>query len=112
MHDVAYGYHNPDDPVEVVNVRLTAFGRSRRDLAAGTAELSAALPAPDEVRPVWFGPHAPEDTPVHDRSRLRPGAEFVGPAVVEQLDATTVVHPGDRARMDAHANLHITLGGA
>ena len=112
VHDVAYGYHNPDDPVEVVNVRLAAFGRSRRGLAAGTAEASAALPAPDEVRPVWFGPHAPENTPVYDRGRLRPGAEFVGPAVVEQLDATTVVHPGDRARMDAHANLTITLGGA
>ena len=109
VHDVAYGYHNPDDPVEVVNVRLTAFGRTRRDAAVGGAAGPAAPPVPDEVRPVWFDPHAPVDTPVFDRSRLRPGAELTGPAVVEQLDATTVVHPGDRARVDTHANLTIAL---
>ena len=111
VHDVAYGYHNPDDPVEVVNVRLTAFGRTRRDAAVGGAAGPAAPPVPDEVRPVWFDPHAPVDTPVFDRSRLRPGAEITGPAVVEQLDATTVVHPGDRARVDTHANLTIALDG-
>ena len=112
VHDVAYGYHNPDDPVEVVNVRLTAYGRTRRRAAVENPEASAPPPAPVEIRPVWFGPHGPEDTPVHDRSRLRPGVELEGPAIVEQLDATTVVHPGDRVRMDAHGNLTITLGGA
>ena len=112
VHEVAYGYHNPEDPVEVVNVRLTAFGRTRRGAAEGAAEGAAAAPEPVEIRPAWFDPHAPEDTPVFDRSRLRPGVEFVGPAIVEQLDATTVVHPGDRVRVDAHANLTITLDGA
>ena len=111
VHDVAYGYHNPNDPVEVVNVRLTAFGRTRHVAAQGTAAGTTGAPPPDEIRPVWFGPHAPAQTPVFDRSRLRPGDEIVGPAIVEQLDATTVVHPGDRARVDGHANLNITLGG-
>ena len=112
VHDVAYGYHNPGDPVEVVNVRLTAFGRTRRLPAEETAPRPAAPPAPVEVRPVWFDPHAPRGAPVYDRRRLRPGVEIAGPAIVEQLDATTVVHPGDLARVDAHANLAITLGGA
>ena len=109
VHDVAYGYHNPDDPVEVVNVRLTAFGRTRRGRAGGAETGPADLPVPEELRPVWFEPHAAVDTPVFDRSRLRAGVEIEGPAIVEQLDATTVVHPGDRARVDAHANLNITL---
>ena len=109
VHDVAYGYHNPEDPVEVVNVRLTAFGRTRRAAAERAAAGTAGAPPPDELRPVWFDPHAPVDTPVFDRRRLRPGMEFAGPAIVEQLDATTVVHPGDRARVDGHANLAITL---
>ena len=112
VHDVAYGYHNPDDPVEVVNVRLTAFGRTRRGAAEGRARGAPEPPAPVEVRPVWFDPHAPDDTPVFDRSRLRSGVEIAGPAIMEQLDATTVVHPGDLARVDAHSNLAITLGGA
>ncbi len=113
VHDVAYGYHNPEDPVEVVNVRLTAFGRTRRRSAEGAAVAGPApWPAPDEIRPVWFDPHTPVDTPVFERSRLRPGAELTGPAIVEQLDATTVVHPGDHARVDARTNLALTLGGA
>ena len=111
VHDVAYGYHNPDDPVEVVNVRLTAFGRTRREPADGMAAGTTGAPPPDEVRPVWFDPHAAVDTPVFDRNRLRPGVRLAGPAIVEQLDATTVVHPGDLARVDGHANLEITLGG-
>ena len=82
VHDVAYGYHNPDDPVEVVNVRLTAFGCTRRGRVEEAAAGPAEPPAPEEIRPVWFGPHAPADTPVFDRSRLRAGAEFVGPAIV------------------------------
>ena len=111
VHDVAYGYHNPDDPVEVVNVRLTAFGRTRRGAAEAAAAGTTGAPLPEEIRPIWFEPHAPVDTPVFDRSRLRAGTEIVGPAIVEQLDATTVVHPGDLARVDGHANLDITLGG-
>ena len=106
---MAYGYHNPDDPVEVVNVRLTAFGRTRHGASEGSAAGTAPPPEPDEVRPVWFDPHAPVDTPVFARSRLRPGTEIAGPAILEQLDATTVVHPGDRARVDGHANLDLTL---
>ena len=112
VHDTAYGYHDPADAVEVVNVRLTAFGRTRRTAAEAAALESTGLPEPAEVRPVWFGPDRPHDTPVFDRNRLRAGAEIAGPAIVEQLDATTVVHPGDRARADAHANLLIRLDGA
>ena len=113
IHDTAYGYHNPEDPVEVVNVRLIAFGRTRRDLVEGGAVVGTPPPpVPMETRPAWFGPYAPVDSPVFDRGRLLPGVEIVGPAIVEQLDATTVVHPRDRARVDAHANLTITLDGA
>jgi N-methylhydantoinase A len=43
--------------------------------------------------------------PVYDRARLRSGSRFVGPAVVEQMDATTLVLPGMSARVDAFANL-------
>ena len=119
VHDTAYGYHDPADAVEVVNVRLTAFGRIHRRGASWEAAASGEAgserigpPAPDEVRPVWFGPDAPHDTPVFDRSRLPAGAGVSGPAIIEQLDATTVVHPADRAHADAHGNLLIRLDGA
>jgi N-methylhydantoinase A len=60
-------------------------------------------------RPIWFGIEAASDTPIHDRQEMRPGHTLVGPAVIEQLDATTLVYPGDRLTVDAAANLVIEL---
>jgi N-methylhydantoinase A len=64
-----------------------------------------------ELRQVWF-----EDgwltTPVFDRDRLPSGSEFLGPAILEQLDATSVVHPGDRVQVDDFGNviIHVAEG--
>jgi len=44
-------------------------------------------------------------TPIYARERLRPGNHFAGPAIVEQMDATTLVPPGMTARVDAYLNL-------
>jgi N-methylhydantoinase A len=59
-----------------------------------------------DTRRVWF-----EDgwlsTPIFDRDRLPLNSEFLGPAILEQLDATTVIHPGDRAVVDALGNVII-----
>jgi len=43
--------------------------------------------------------------PVYDRERLGPGHRLTGPAVVEQMDATTVLLPGQTAIVDAFLNL-------
>ena len=63
-----------------------------------------------EVRQVWF-----EDgwlsTPVFDRDRLPLRSAFLGPAILEQLDATTVVHPGDRVEVDGFGNVIIHVEG-
>jgi N-methylhydantoinase A len=60
---------------------------------------------------VWFGERW-HDTPIFRREQLPPGASLAGPAIVEQLDATTVIEPGDRARVDAWDNLEITVRSA
>jgi N-methylhydantoinase A len=61
-----------------------------------------------ERRPVWFD-GGWRDTPVYRRERLPAGAAFEGPAIVEQLDATTVIEPGNRAALDALGNLIVTV---
>ena len=59
-------------------------------------------------RRVWFtdGWH---DTPVYARDRLPIEATFVGPAILEQLDCTTVVEPSDSVRIDKLGNLLIAV---
>jgi len=52
------------------------------------------------------------DTPIYRRENLLAGMTLTGPAIVEQLDATTVIEPGDHARVDALGNLEITVRGA
>ena len=50
---------------------------------------------------MWFdGREEPQDTPVYARDELTPGMAFDGPAIVEQLDATTLVPPGVGAVVD------------
>jgi len=108
-HQRFYGFHNPDDPVELINVRMTARG-AMRDLDDARAKpASAAAPSPVDQRPVWFGNDAALDTPVYDRAAFRPGDTFTGPAIVEQFDSTTVVHPNDLVRVDDAGNLIITV---
>lgn len=48
-------------------------------------------------------------TPIYNRYRLAPGAEFVGPAIVEERESTVIVGPDSRCQIDEHHNLVITL---
>ncbi|MBZ9960559.1 MULTISPECIES: hydantoinase/oxoprolinase family protein [unclassified Mesorhizobium] len=64
-----------------------------------------------EIRPVWYSGRW-HDTPVYAREELPLNAVIEGPAILEQMDATTVLEPGDRARSDADGNIIIDIGEA
>jgi len=76
------------------------------DPAGRAATLDGALV---ERRPVWFDGEW-QDTLVYDRQRLPLHASIAGPAILEQLDATTVLEPGDRATSDSDGNIIIEIG--
>lgn len=60
-------------------------------------------------RSVWFqGRFAP--TPIFDRDRLAAGGEIEGPAIIEQMDTTIAIEPGDLARVDDRGNIVIAIG--
>ena len=93
----------------VMSLRTAVIGRRRPIALDGLAEAAVAA-GPPARRRVWFddGWH---DTPIHRREHLPPGTTLTGPAVVEQLDSTTVIEPGDLMRVDALGNLEITVKG-
>ncbi|MBN9241813.1 MAG: hydantoinase/oxoprolinase family protein [Mesorhizobium sp.] len=62
-----------------------------------------------EVRPVWYDGRW-HDTPVYAREKLPLDAVIEGPAILEQMDCTTVLEPGDAARGDADGNIVIEVG--
>ncbi|MCY1125761.1 hydantoinase/oxoprolinase family protein [Frigidibacter sp. RF13] len=61
------------------------------------------------TRPVWFGGWV--ETPVYWRDHLPADARLTGPAIIEQMDTTIVIEPGDRVETDAEGNLIVTVGG-
>ncbi len=95
-----------DQPVEIVTLRVTAFGHLD---SVSMAPLSCDLGAPSEAlmgrRPVYFddaGGFVPCD--IFDRARLGPGSIVDGPAILENVDSTVVIDPGWQARIDDYGN--------
>ncbi|GAB3577594.1 hydantoinase/oxoprolinase family protein [Amycolatopsis endophytica] len=111
-HERMYGYSAADDEVQVVTFRLRAIGEvSRAELhraERGDADPAVARKAIREV-------YLPESggftaCPVYDRKLLEPGHRVEGPAVVEQMDTTTLLLPGDVAVVDELRNLIVAVG--
>ena len=100
LHEQLYGFRMPDVAPEIVNLRAVGYG------AVPTIELPSAEASPndgseaiaDEHAIVFEGGQVP--TRIYDRTKLRPGASFAGPAIVTEFDSTTVVLPGYRAEVD------------
>ena len=93
VHESAYGYANPHDPIEIVNVRLIARGRLLAEPEPTAAGDPGPLPEPFERRPVQLAAGAILECPVYERGALKAGHLLVGPAIVEQLDSTTPIFP-------------------
>jgi N-methylhydantoinase A len=73
-------------------------------------ELAARPPGdPTSSRRVSFALGEWVDAPIYRRSALAPGQDIAGPAIIEQMDSTTPLHPGTHCRVDALGNLLITL---
>jgi N-methylhydantoinase A len=110
LHKQLYAHNHPDKPVELVSGRVAGIGLTSAPPLKGQAR-QAGPATPKEHRPVYFDEAADfVDTAVYDRDGLAAGASFEGPAIVEQLDTTTVIHPGQRAEVDELGNLLIQIG--
>lgn len=108
-HKKSYGYFNAADPIEVINFRLAARGRLKFAEPPQPGRIADGAPPSIGERPIWFAPDAPVPARLYARDDLLPGHEIAGPAAIEQLDATTLIFPGDRARVDGFRNLLIEV---
>lgn len=108
-HDRAYGFAASDEPVEIVTLRHTAVGRIAKpklhELPERNGDVNAARRA---VRQVFFAEAGGfVDCPSYDRYQLAAGGVIEGPAIVEEMDSTTVIQPGFFAEVDRYGNLLI-----
>jgi N-methylhydantoinase A len=103
-HFSAYGYSEPGEPCELVNVRVTARGTVKRPSLAEARPFSGD-DAQKGSRPVWFPSAGRIEAGIYERSRLAPGAVIEGPAIIEERDSTTLLHPGWVCRVERYGVL-------
>jgi N-methylhydantoinase A len=110
QHEQAHGHKAESEPVELVSLRLVSHGM------VPPAKLSPAKPTGRKIegartgeRKIFFGKeHGLLDCVIYRRDLLEPGHQIAGPAVIEQLDTTTVIHPEQTAVVDHYCNLIVT----
>ena len=73
-----------------------------------THNVKKNTPTTDNKREVWFEGKA-FMAKVFERDNLSAGAMFVGPAIVEQFDSTTVIPPATTAEVDTYMNIIIRV---
>ncbi len=111
-HRQRYGHSDPSQPTEVVAARLKAVGPVEKpDIEPAAEGAEDPTVAVVDERPVVFDGR-PMPTRCFDRSLLLPGNALAGPALVLQMDSTTVIPPGWTARLDGYGNLILELSHA
>jgi len=111
FHDRLYTFSDPAAPVEIVNLRVEATGlMDKIVLPEISASAPGSSPEPDHERLASLDPGPLCATPVYRREALLADHVIQGPAIVDQLDSTTVILPGQSARTDRFGNLVVTDG--
>jgi 5-oxoprolinase (ATP-hydrolysing) len=111
-HERHFGFRvGPDAALVVESVELEAVVSGGDDAAASSApSATTARPKPVIRRDVWCGDRW-RDVPVYERASLPQGTRFKGPAVIVEVNATTIVEPGWRAEVHASGTLLLTRIG-
>ncbi|MEH2493426.1 N-methylhydantoinase A [Bradyrhizobium sp. AZCC 2230] len=106
-HKREYNFRRDSAPVSFFRLNLKAVGVVPKAEFA-VHEPTGVIPEPVGRRRVWFEGNG-LDTPVYERDDLPCGFSFQGPAIIEQVDATTVVPPGASAEVDKYLNIIIRV---
>jgi N-methylhydantoinase A len=105
-HELRYGYRDEDANVELVNIRVSAWGRASPLAPTVTASEAPAA----EMREVLFDGEATATTIL--RGQLAPGTSFSGPTLCAMPEATLLIAPGWSGEVDEQGTIHLLLATA
>ncbi|MEO1493126.1 MAG: hydantoinase/oxoprolinase family protein [Pseudomonadota bacterium] len=109
LHQELYTFSDPAAPVEIVNLRVEAIGQTGRITLPEIGRATSRRAEPAGTRPAALG-ESLAPTPIYRREALLAGHVIEGPAIVDQLDCTTVILPGQHAVIDRLGNMLIAEG--
>jgi len=106
-HQQLYGYANPRRGAEIVNLRVKAIGVTQKPQLPREPLRESIAPAPLAFRPAYFGGRV-QATALYRRDDLHAGAAAAGPAIISGREATTVIPPNFKFRIDQLGNIIAT----
>ena len=109
QHQEFYGFVLEGEPVEAVLIRVSAIAMADGHVATEPPRATEP-PVEPPTRPVAFRGQGYLPTPVYRRETLPAGFTFTGPAIIEEPDSTTVIHPGDTCTVRDDGMLDVQLG--
>jgi N-methylhydantoinase A len=113
-HERTYGYYTADEPTQLITFRLEALGLVPKvALRASPPGGDHPVKAQKETRQIYLGKAdgGLVSCPIYWRQALQPGHRLLGPAIIEQMDTTTLILPEQRAMIDPWGNIIITSSG-
>src|SRR5690606_20784324 len=107
-HEREYDFSDPGQTVGIYGLRVTAIGTVPKPEFLQYEQEGTLEDAYKETRPVYFEGEF-VDTKVYHRDKIPVYTQIQGPAIVDQLDTTTVIPPGFTAEVDVYKNIIITV---
>jgi N-methylhydantoinase A len=107
LHERAYAFSSLEDPCEIVTFRLSAVVPLEKPRLDRFESTGAGVPF--GIRAVFMPGDGLVEAPVYDRDHLPTGTRVDGPAVIHQIDATTLLPGFAAAEVDAEGNLVVTI---
>ena len=112
-HERTYGHADESIAVEIINLRVEAFGETPRSATSVFSSASSQTPPASSERDVYLDSRSGfQPCAVYQRHDLRPGHAISGPALVAQRDTTTLVLAGQNAKVSNDGVLRISIGSA
>lgn len=107
LHKQLYTFSDDTSPVEIINLRVQALGKSDHIGPPLIMKSESIEPKTKSVRRVVIDQTGYEDVSVFDRESLLNGHEILGPAIIDQLDSTTLILRDQKLKVDKFGNLLI-----
>ena len=107
LHKQLYTFSDEKSPVEIINLRVQASGTSDHIGPPLIKKSDDIKPKSKSVRRVVIDQSGYENVPVFDRDNLLDGHEILGPAIIDQLDSTTLILRDQKLKVDKFGNLLI-----
>ncbi|MBU8878494.1 hydantoinase/oxoprolinase family protein [Bacillus sp. FJAT-29790] len=107
-HEREFAFSDRNQSVEIYGLQLTALGTVPKPSFPKYGPSGSLENAFIEIREVYFD-NKFVPTNVYDREKIPVFTEIQGPAIVNQLDTTTVIPPDFTAVVDEYRNLIITV---